>query len=65
VKKGPLGLFDVYVEEGVLYSNRREGGRLPTNEEIIERLRKHEERRAGRDPGREPSGDAIAEGGCT
>jgi|GEM_PF-1804719 len=39
VKKGPRGLFDVYADGGIIYSNRTEGGRLPRNEEIIEKLR--------------------------
>jgi hypothetical protein len=39
VKKGPVGIFDVYVDEWVVYSNRREGGRLPKNEEVIRRIR--------------------------
>ncbi len=47
LKNGPRGLFEVYVPDGVLYSNRSEGGRLPRNEEIIEKLRRHQERRQG------------------
>jgi predicted Rdx family selenoprotein len=38
VKKGPVGIFDVYVDEWVVYSNRREGGRLPESEEVIQRI---------------------------
>jgi hypothetical protein len=47
LKKGPRGLFEVYVPDGVMYSNRSEGGRLPRNEEIIEKLRTHQECRQG------------------
>jgi predicted Rdx family selenoprotein len=32
-------LFDVYVDESVIYSNRREGGRLPKNEDVLQRMR--------------------------
>ena len=32
-------MFDVYVDEWVVYSNRREGGRLPKNEEVVQRIR--------------------------
>ncbi len=32
-------MFDVYLDESVIYSNRREGGRLPKNEEVLERIR--------------------------
>jgi len=39
VKKGPIGLFDVYADESVIYSNRREGGRLPKSEEVLQRIR--------------------------
>jgi predicted Rdx family selenoprotein len=34
-----MGLFDVYADEFVIYSNRREGGRLPKSEEILQRIR--------------------------
>ena len=70
LKKGPMGLFDVYVDEGIIYSNRIEGGRLPKNEEVIEKLRKYQERREGsaaRDREAKlgaPRGTA-AESGCT
>ena len=47
LKEGPRGLFEVHVADGVLYSNRSEGGRLPRNEEIIEKLRRYQERRQG------------------
>jgi predicted Rdx family selenoprotein len=46
VKKGPVGIFDVYVDEWVVYSNRREGGRLPKNEEVIQRIRDYQGRLA-------------------
>lgn len=39
MRKGPIGLFDVYLDESVIYSNRREGGRLPKNEEVLARIR--------------------------
>ena len=39
MKNGPVGMFDVYVDEWVVYSNRREGGRLPKNEEVVQRIR--------------------------
>jgi len=39
VRKGPIGLFDVYADESVIYSNRREGGRLPKNQEVLQRIR--------------------------
>ena len=42
MKKGPVGIFDVYVDEWVVYSNRREGGRLPKNEEVIRRIRDYQ-----------------------
>ncbi len=41
VKKGPVGLFDVYVDEAVVYTNRLEGGRLPQDNEVVRRIRKH------------------------
>jgi hypothetical protein len=46
VKKGPVGIFDVYVDEWVVYSNRREGGRLPKNDEVIQRIRDYQGRLA-------------------
>ena len=46
MKKGPVGIFDVYVDEWVVYSNRREGGRLPKNEEVIRRIRDYQGRLA-------------------
>jgi predicted Rdx family selenoprotein len=66
LKKGPRGLFDVYADEGIIYSNRTEGGRLPRNEEVIEKLRKYQER--ARQPARqdrkaETSG-AASESSC-
>lgn len=66
LKKGPRGLFDVYVDEGIIYSNRTEGGRLPRHEEVIEKLRTHQERREGRGVsgrGAKPGG-AAPESGC-
>jgi predicted Rdx family selenoprotein len=39
LKKGPIGVFDVYADEWVIYSNRKEGGRLPKNAEVIQRIR--------------------------
>jgi predicted Rdx family selenoprotein len=44
VKKGPVGIFDVYVDESVIYSNRKEGGRLPKNDEIVQRIRDYQAR---------------------
>ena len=44
MKKGPVGMFDVYVDEWVVYSNRREGGRLPKNEEVVQRIRDYQGR---------------------
>ena len=32
-------MFDVYADEFVIYSNRREGGRLPKNQEVLQRIR--------------------------
>ena len=67
LKKGPMGLFDVHVDEGIIYSNRSEGGRLPKNEEVIEKLRKYQrgpEGSAVRDREAKPGGTA-AESGCT
>jgi predicted Rdx family selenoprotein len=46
VKKGPVGIFDVYVDESVIYSNRKEGGRLPKNDEVIQRIRDYQGRSA-------------------
>jgi hypothetical protein len=70
LKKGPVGLFDVYVDDGVVYSNRREGGRLPRNEEIIEKLRKYQARPArptmrDEQAKQEVSESAVAGSGCT
>jgi len=65
VKKGPLGIFDVYVEEGIIYSNRRAGGRLPGSDEIIQRLREYQERRTEAVPGQDSSGAAGADSVCT
>jgi predicted Rdx family selenoprotein len=39
LKRGPIGVFDVYADEWVIYSNRKEGGRLPKNAEVIQRIR--------------------------
>ena len=50
MKKGPVGMFDVYVDEWVVYSNRREGGRLPENEEVVQRIRDYQGRSS---PGKE------------
>jgi predicted Rdx family selenoprotein len=44
VKRGPVGIFDVYADEWVVYSNRREGGRLPQNEQVIQRIRDYQAR---------------------
>ena len=70
LKKGPVGLFDVYVDDGVVYSNRREGGRLPRNEEIIEKIRKYQARpdrpsTHDEQTKQEASESAIAGSGCT
>jgi hypothetical protein len=70
LKKGPVGLFDVYVDNGVIYSNRREGGRLPGNEEIIEKIRKYQARPGrpaarDREAKQDASESAIAGSGCT
>lgn len=46
LKKGPVGMFDVYADEWVIYSNRREGGRLPQNAEVIQRIRDYQGRAA-------------------
>ena len=35
-------MFDIYVDESVIYSNRREGGRLPKTDEIIQRIRDYQ-----------------------
>jgi predicted Rdx family selenoprotein len=70
LKKGPTGLFEVYVADGMIYSNRSAGGRLPENEEMIEKIRKYLERpdRPSMDdqgvPKEVPEGD-IAGSGCT
>jgi len=55
VKKGPVGIFDVYVDEWVVYSNRREGGRLPKNEEVVQRIRDYQGRLAVPRKGRSSS----------
>lgn len=65
-----MGLFDVYVPEGIIYSNRNEGGRLPKNEEIIEKIREYLERPDGPSLGgqgapKDLPGRGIAETGCT
>ena len=44
MKKGPIGMFDVYVDESVIYSNRWEGGRLPQKDEIIAKIRDYQTR---------------------
>ncbi len=46
MRKGPIGLFDVYVDEAIIYSNRREGGRLPDKDEIVRRIRDYVSRAA-------------------
>jgi len=66
LKEGPRGLFEVDVADGVLYSNRSEGGRLPRNEDIIEKLRRYQERRQGSKAGSAEAkpGGAGPESGC-
>ena len=44
LKKGPVGIFDVYIDEWVVYSNRRECGRLPKNDEIISKIKDYQTR---------------------
>jgi len=70
LKKGPVGLFDVYVDDGVIYSNRREGGRLPRNEEIIEKIRKYQARPGrpaarNREAKQDTPGSTVTESGCS
>jgi hypothetical protein len=65
-----MGLFDVCVPEGIIYSNRNEGGRLPKNEEIIEKIWEYLERPDRRSLGGEGAPKdvperGIAERGCT
>lgn len=64
MKKGARGLFEVYVDAGILYSNRIEGGRLPKNEEVIERLRKYQESRQGGAATGAGAGSSGAATGC-
>jgi hypothetical protein len=64
MKKGARGLFEVYVDAGTLYSNRIEGGRLPTNEEVIERLRKYQESRQGGEATGAGAGSSGTATGC-
>ncbi len=52
MKEGPVGIFDVYVDESVIYSNRKEGGRLPKNDEIVQRIRDYQARPAPQTKGR-------------
>ena len=59
LKKGPVGLFDVYVDEGIIYSNRREGGRRPANEEVVQRIREY----LGRSQGSAATGAEAKAGG--
>jgi predicted Rdx family selenoprotein len=40
----------VYVDEAIIYSNRREGGRLPEDDDIVRRIRDYLSRSA-RPPG--------------
>lgn len=55
-------MFDVYVDEWVVYSNRREGGRLPQNNEVIQRIRDYQGRPALPTKGRpSPNREAPAE----
>jgi len=64
LKKGPRGLFEVSVPDGVIYSNRSEGGRLPRDEEIIEKLRKYQESRQGGAATGAGAGSSGAVTGC-
>ena len=50
LRKGPVGLFDVYVDEAIIFTNRRQSGRLPPDDEIVRRVREHLARSA-RPPG--------------
>lgn len=58
MRKGPIGLFDVYLDESVVYSNRREGGRLPESDEVIQRIRDFLSHPA--EPARKPGGESQA-----
>ena len=69
MKKGPVGLFDIYVDESVIYSNRKEGGRLPKNDEIVQRIRDYQARPAPqtkgrRNPGKEAPAQGSGQCGC-
>lgn len=44
IRKGPIGLFDVYVDGWTVYSNRAQGGRLPQAAEIIAGIRDYQRR---------------------
>jgi hypothetical protein len=44
LKKGHLGVFEVCLGDRLVYTNRMHGGRLPTDEEIIEKIREYQER---------------------
>ena len=70
LKKGPTGLFEVYVADGMIYSNRSAGGRLPENEEIIEKIREYLERPdrpslGGQGAPRDVPGRGTTESWCT
>jgi predicted Rdx family selenoprotein len=70
LNKGSIGMFDVYVNDRVIYSNRREGGRLPRNEEVLEKIHKYLKRPVrpsarGRQTKQDVPANTIVESGCT
>lgn len=68
IRKGPVGLFDVYVDESVIYSNRTEGGRLPEKDEIVQRIRDflslHAKPERGQPKAPKPKGASEGQCGC-
>lgn|GEM_PF-4780254 len=64
IKSGPRGAFNVNVDRSTVYSNLNEGGCLPDDEEIIERLREyHEDCAVGRLGHNSPEVAETARGG--
>jgi len=70
LKKGHNGILEVYASGKIMYSNQSECGRLPGNEEIIAKLRKHQLHSAkssahDQQAGKDTPGGLIAGSGCT
>lgn len=64
MKKGPIGIFDVYADEWVIYSNRWEGGRLPQKDEIVAKIREYQSRPFLAKKGARPKSEAATAEGC-